>query len=390
MAFDTETRFPEEVTEPFQSVPESMFTLFRVMSSAASEQEAHAIDAVLEAAPTLKFAFVFFMITSSWTLLSILTAVVSENMLTSTGEQARAMKLQCDEEDRALHISKLQELFDAIDYDNNTVITQAEINRFLGERERRHRASKDTGIPIHSVKEVLGTLAGASESHTISKQLFVDYLIDAANNATEKSMMKLEFHLKSLFDEVLRRLSEVNEKVQEWQTHELTVSGKNSVPQCSHVQTAHGAELHEQSKKGNGYMEHPFEHIMQAYDKYNQQMLAKTEEAQRKHIDFLESLQSRWQGLEDLSVGLAVDRLACALNGLEPLGSNGELRFNYGTTRHDYVAGHPLPSTAVRQERTSGQAVHHPPAATTVEDQSRQLPRELLQQSRTRTSGEAR
>merc|ERR1740116_588916 len=104
-------------------------------------------------------------------------------------------------------------------------------------------------------------------------------------------MMKLEFHLKSLFDEVLRRLSEVNERVQEWQAHELTVSGKNSVPQGSQVQTAHGAELHEQSKKGNGYMEPPFEHIMQAYDKYNQQMLAKTEEAQRKHIDFLESLQ---------------------------------------------------------------------------------------------------
>ena len=33
---------------------------------------------IMESIPTFKFAFVFFMVTSSWTLLSILTAVASQ------------------------------------------------------------------------------------------------------------------------------------------------------------------------------------------------------------------------------------------------------------------------------------------------------------------------
>lgn len=38
-------------------------------------------------------AFVFFMVTSSWTLLSILTAVVSENMISTTSGQEKEILL---------------------------------------------------------------------------------------------------------------------------------------------------------------------------------------------------------------------------------------------------------------------------------------------------------
>ena len=88
-------------------VPDSMFTLFRVMSGAQSDSESAALDSawdsktcpillhksvsgtgwykarepsqgIMDNIPTFKFAFVFFMVTSSWTLLSILTAVVAK------------------------------------------------------------------------------------------------------------------------------------------------------------------------------------------------------------------------------------------------------------------------------------------------------------------------
>ena len=86
-----------------------MFTLFRVMSGAQSDSESAALDSaldwfrlvhsetpanrlaqsvqncckhllgIMDNIPTFKFAFVFFMVTSSWTLLSILTAVVAHS-----------------------------------------------------------------------------------------------------------------------------------------------------------------------------------------------------------------------------------------------------------------------------------------------------------------------
>merc|ERR1719329_375008 len=99
---------PEGFTMPFATVPESMFTLFRVMSGASSGQTDLAIDHLMAAVPSIKFGFVFFMVTSSWTLLSILTAVVSENLITTTGEHHEEMKIASADEDRHRHIKELR------------------------------------------------------------------------------------------------------------------------------------------------------------------------------------------------------------------------------------------------------------------------------------------
>merc|ERR1739848_327986 len=83
---------------------------------------------------------------------------------------------------------------------------------------------------------------------------------------------------------------------------------------------------------GNGHSEkfparvdESFEQRIHACDLKNQQLLAKTEAAQRKHMEFLEALDRRWQGVEDLSLGSAVERLATALQEVQPLRSIGEL-----------------------------------------------------------------
>merc|ERR1719163_1141904 len=88
------------VLVPFETVSNSMFTLFRVMTGAPSEEEAAAIDYLMVAIPSFRFAFVFFMVTSSWTLLSILTAVVSENMITTTEAQDKEFKIATADNDR--------------------------------------------------------------------------------------------------------------------------------------------------------------------------------------------------------------------------------------------------------------------------------------------------
>merc|ERR1719191_1613165 len=107
--------------------------LFKVMSGAQSDTDAAAIEWIMGKIPTVKFVFVFFMVTSSWTLLSILTAVVSENMITTTEKQEEEMKLTTAEEDRLAHIEELKELFGEMDNDGDGTIDEKELRNFLAD-----------------------------------------------------------------------------------------------------------------------------------------------------------------------------------------------------------------------------------------------------------------
>merc|ERR1740129_501929 len=124
---------PHDATHPFRSVGESMFTLFRQMSSGLPDDEMAALDELMDQLPAAKFAFVFFMVTSSWTLLSILTAVVSENMISTTGMQEEELGIQTAEEDRALHVKKLMELFENVGSKGRGTLTTSELDEFLAD-----------------------------------------------------------------------------------------------------------------------------------------------------------------------------------------------------------------------------------------------------------------
>merc|ERR1711998_254844 len=85
MTPDTDVR---EVQNMFSTVGASMFTLFEIMSGWSLAN----LSPLLEAMPFLKPAFVVFIIYTSWALLSVMTGVVSENMI--------AIREQMDSENR--------------------------------------------------------------------------------------------------------------------------------------------------------------------------------------------------------------------------------------------------------------------------------------------------
>merc|ERR1719174_1477071 len=119
----------------FRTVPDSMFTLFRFMSGAQSDEEAYAIDELMTSLPSVKFAFVFFMVTSSWTLLSILTAVVSDNMISTTGQQVEEMKIASDDEDRIEQTRELRKLFDSIGTEGDGLVRERDVTEFLKDKD---------------------------------------------------------------------------------------------------------------------------------------------------------------------------------------------------------------------------------------------------------------
>jgi len=192
---------------PFRSVSNSMFTLFRLMSGSASEAESDAIDAVMEDVPPMKFAFIFFMVTSSWTLLSILTAVVSETMISTTAVQEYELKLSNAESDRAAYTSQLRELFHDIDQSNDGYVSWEELMNYLKEGDNAFKTAKMCGVPVRDVVQVLKTVEGSNLA--ISCEHFVECLADVSNHVTEKSIMKLESRLKDLHKVLLQSLQEV-------------------------------------------------------------------------------------------------------------------------------------------------------------------------------------
>merc|ERR550532_758254 len=74
---------PWAVAQIFRSVPEAMYSLFKVMCLDLSDMEP-----LFEVMPISKAFVALFALSSSWATLSVLAAVASENMI-SCGEAAR-------------------------------------------------------------------------------------------------------------------------------------------------------------------------------------------------------------------------------------------------------------------------------------------------------------
>merc|ERR1719506_2630079 len=72
-------RAPPEVAAIFPNVPQSMFVLFKVMNG-----DMEPVEPLFQAFALSKLGFVLYMVVSSWAILSILTAVVSKNMIQAT------------------------------------------------------------------------------------------------------------------------------------------------------------------------------------------------------------------------------------------------------------------------------------------------------------------
>ena len=213
MLFDASDTTDDSLTAPFRTVPDSMFTLFRVMSGAQSDAEAAALDSIMDDIPTFKFAFVFFMVTSSWTLLSILTAVVSENMISTTSGQEKEILLMSEEEDRKRHVQDLKELFKEINSTGDGIVRERDLIRFLQNPNNAQQTSKMCRVPVRHVQEVMKTLAINSEM--IRMEQFVECLLDVGNPVTEKSTMRLEaLHLETRTQSA-QYLESLEERVEE-------------------------------------------------------------------------------------------------------------------------------------------------------------------------------
>merc|ERR1719324_1881448 len=105
LLFGGEEEVPTDVHEIFPNVAESMFVLFLAMNGSTGP-----LQPLFVVMPGSRFFFVLYMVLCSWAILSILTAVISDNMI-SVGEAAKeeaAAEVQAKQQDEAAQ--KLREI----------------------------------------------------------------------------------------------------------------------------------------------------------------------------------------------------------------------------------------------------------------------------------------
>merc|ERR1719148_328870 len=94
-----------------------------------------------------QMVFVIFMIMANWAVLAILTAVVSDNMLSSTQRHDEAEKKQALEIERRESIRRLRDIIQELDLNGDGTVSQAEFSRLLSSEALSAELCDATGLP---------------------------------------------------------------------------------------------------------------------------------------------------------------------------------------------------------------------------------------------------
>jgi len=109
--------------EAFENLPSAMWVLFMTMNGDPS-----GLQTLFDVYPWAKLLCAIFMVISSWAILSILTAVVSENMINATERTEETNRSTEAKRDRRLMRKRLRRVFTDLDSSKNGWITVSEFN----------------------------------------------------------------------------------------------------------------------------------------------------------------------------------------------------------------------------------------------------------------------
>eukprot|EP00448_Togula_jolla_P022214 CAMPEP_0170582770 /NCGR_PEP_ID=MMETSP0224-20130122/7764_1 /TAXON_ID=285029 /ORGANISM="Togula jolla, Strain CCCM 725" /LENGTH=629 /DNA_ID=CAMNT_0010906023 /DNA_START=12 /DNA_END=1901 /DNA_ORIENTATION=+ len=208
LAFDGNP--PDEAVKIFPNVPQAMFVLFKVMNS-----DLDPLEPLFPVMPIAKLFATIFMVLSSWAILSILTAVISENMIKAC-ESAREQEASDSAGERAQRSRvKLKEIFQAADTSGNSVLSLSECEKMLADPNVVEELSEASGMSKRGIEDLftyLSRVPKGSKDPIITHEDFIDGLVDEQRPVTERSVLRLEKRLAAL-EAMVRDVAEsVNHK----------------------------------------------------------------------------------------------------------------------------------------------------------------------------------
>jgi len=220
----------EEVQKMFRDVRTSMFYLFETMSSWTLVP----LIPLFQIAPITRILFVLFYIYAGWTLLAVMTGVVSFNMIALRAQMTREDEVkEHDKKEKAKEV--LMEIFAFSDADRSGELSHEEFDAMVSNPDIIATIQANTHIKLHDLEDLWHWLDDDS-SDTISWEEFLrgflwlnepfkpKTLLRLQEKITnEVKMLKRKFHelITGTFDSIMhhvhppmRKMHAVTEQVQ--------------------------------------------------------------------------------------------------------------------------------------------------------------------------------
>lgn len=170
----------------FGSVPRSLMLLFRVMNG-----DTTVMESLLTTAP-LKLLYVTFLVVSNWAVLAILTAVVSDNMITATEVHEKEEVHEQQVEHQAHCRGRLLTLFREIDKDGSGTLTRAEFDTMLADKELREELLDTASLTLEDMQDLFSFLSHHTpDGEKIEYTDFIEKLQNEGKVASQRSVYRL-------------------------------------------------------------------------------------------------------------------------------------------------------------------------------------------------------
>jgi len=186
----------------FGTVPESLFSLFKLMNGDTS---------VVEPITNTVFGrllFAGFVVLSNWSVLAILTSVVSDNMMTASARAAQEDLEVQRQADHALRAERVRGLFRDLDAEGGGTITEQEWRGLLDGRATgeeladatrlSRRALEDTCEYVEKPNDISSGRFAGYKGKIIKFEDFVRHIDALAMPADNRSLMHLTAQVRDL------------------------------------------------------------------------------------------------------------------------------------------------------------------------------------------------
>jgi len=187
----------------FRDVPASMFQLFKIMNGDLSD-----LESIMMQSRLMRILIGVFLITAHWGLLAVLTAVVSDNIITVTQEQV-AEEAEANE---ATVVENLTRLLSRVDADGNDEISKEELVAWLKCPQHSEELKEVCQLSPSDVVDVweIMNMGGCVQLTDLVQALRI-----AKRTVSEKSMFRVEARFVHLANVVEDYQEEANKRMQE-------------------------------------------------------------------------------------------------------------------------------------------------------------------------------
>jgi len=222
-----------KIHENFQDVSTSLFTLFQVTTTDNWDTIA---EPVIQLDSRWRVFFVFFIAFASWTMISVLTAVASDNMIAASTDRKDSEQKEQENRQREF-INFLRDAFLEADTDGNGLLDKEEfaalINKeFVGQQMR--------SLGIHLSEDEMfksWDMLDIDESGTLTIDEFVTGLSYLQEGLSTKHIVNVDYSLKRIAVRVESQMDKLVNQVQSIRDQNDAIIGDLRIQEQAHLNT---------------------------------------------------------------------------------------------------------------------------------------------------------